>query len=26
MENIKTRYTFVYKSRDGHYMRPESFL
>ena len=26
MENIKTRYTFVYRSRDGHYMRPESFL
>ena len=24
--NIKTRYTFVYRSRDGHYMRPESFL
>ena len=26
MVNIKTRYTFVYRSRDGHYMRPESFL
>ena len=23
---IKTRYTFVYRSADGHYMRPESFL
>ena len=22
----KTKYTFMYKSRDGHYMRPESFL
>ena len=22
----KTRYTFLYRSRDGHYMRPESFL
>ena len=27
MENIKkTKYTFLYRSRDGHYMRPESFL
>ena len=22
----KTKYTFLYRSRDGHYMRPESFL
>ena len=22
----KTKYTFMYRSRDGHYMRPESFL
>ena len=22
----KTRYTFMYRSMDGHYMRPESFL
>jgi len=27
MVNIKkTKYTFMYRSRDGHYMRPESFL
>tara|TARA_R100001163_G_scaffold54984_1_gene42355 strand:- start:160 stop:381 length:222 start_codon:yes stop_codon:yes gene_type:complete len=27
MVNIKkTKYTFLYRSRDGHYMRPESFL
>jgi len=27
MINIKkTKYTFMYRSRDGHYMRPESFL
>ena len=27
MANIKkTKYTFMYRSRDGHYMRPESFL
>jgi len=23
---LKTKYTFLYKSADGHYMRPESFL
>jgi len=23
---LKTKYTFIYRSRDGHYMRPESFL
>jgi hypothetical protein len=22
----KTKYTFMYRSADGHYMRPESFL
>jgi len=22
----KTKYTFMYRSRDGHLMRPESFL
>jgi hypothetical protein len=27
IQNIKkTKYTFLYRSRDGHYMRPESFL
>ena len=26
MVNIKTKYTFVYRSADGYYMRPESFL
>ena len=23
---VNTRYTFLYRARDGHLMRPESFL